>query len=258
MKTIAIVTGASSGIGKEFFHSVCARGENLDEIWVIARNAEKLNTLQETTSIPLRVFSLDLSTKEAVQTLEKELAEQTPSIQYLICASGFGRFCGVEDDKRETLENMVDLNCRSIVGLTRASAPYLAKGGLVILVASVAAFQPIPYIATYAATKAFVLSYGRALNKELKKTRGARCLCVCPFWTKTAFFDRALAEQTVVKKYAVMYEPKQIVKRAWKDVKKKNRDVSVCGAYSKGQKLLVKILPHRLVMWVWMQQQGLK
>ena len=258
MKKIAIVTGASSGIGKEFFLSLREKSTEFEEIWVIARNAEKLNALRETTEIPLRVFSLDLSAKEAVQTLEKTLEEETPQIAYLICASGFGRFCGVQDDARETLENMVDLNCRSIVGLTRACAPYLIKGGLVMLIASVAAFQPIPYIATYAATKAFVLSYGRALNKELKKTRGARCLCVCPFWTKTAFFDRALAEQTVVKKYAVMYEPKQIVSRAWKDVKKKNRDVSIFGAYARGQALLVKLLPHRLVMRVWMKQQGLK
>ena len=258
MKKIAIVTGASSGIGKEFFHSVCERAEDLDEIWVIARNAEKLNALQETTKLPLRAFSLDLSAKEAMQTLEKTLVEETPQIKYLICASGFGRFCGIQDDERETLENMVDLNCRSIVGITRACATYLIKGGLVMLIASVAAFQPIPYIATYAATKAFVLSYGRALNKELQKTRGARCLCVCPFWTKTAFFDRALSEQTVVKKYAVMYEPQQIVKRAWKDAGKKNRDVSICGAYARGQALLVKLLPHRLVMRIWMQQQGLK
>ncbi len=258
MKKIAIVTGASSGIGKEFFLSLNEKAKDLEEIWVIARNAEKLNALQETTQTSLRVFSLDLSAKEALQTIEKALEQETPQIEYLICASGFGRFCGFQDDERETLENMVDLNCRSIVGLTRACAPYLNKGGLVMLVASVAAFQPIPYIATYAATKAFVLSYGRALNKELKKTRGARCLCVCPFWTKTAFFDRALSEQTVVKKYAVMYEPKQIVNRAWKDVKKKNRDVSIYGAYARGQALLVKLLPHRLVMKIWMKQQGLK
>lgn len=258
MKKIAIITGASSGIGKEFFHSVCERGEDLDEIWVIARNTEKLNALQETTQIPLRSFSLDLSAKEAVETVKNALEEETPNIRLLICASGFGRFCKVEDDGHETLENMVELNCRSIVGLTRVCTPYLTKGSLVMLIASVAAFQPIPYIATYAATKSFVLSYGRALNQELKKTRGARCLCVCPFWTKTAFFDRALTEQTVVKKYAVMYEPKQIVARAWKDVKKKNRDVSIYGAYARGQALLVKLLPHRLVMRIWMKQQGLK
>ena len=257
MKRIAIVTGASSGIGKEFFLSLNDRKEGLDEIWVIARSANKLEELRTQTDVPLRVIPLDLSAATATNELEKVLEEEKPSIQYLICASGFGRFNAIEDDSADVLENMVDLNCRSIVGTTRAAFPYIAKGGQVILIASVAAFQPIPYIATYAATKAFVLSYGRAFNKELRKARGARCLCVCPFWTKTAFFDRAHAEKTIVKKYAVMYEPTQIVKRAWKDMKKKNRDVSIHGAYARGQAWLVKVLPHSVVMKVWMKQQKL-
>ena len=205
MKTIAIVTGASSGIGKEFFLSLNDRKEGLDEVWVIARSEDKLEALRTLTDLPLRVFPLDLSAPEATGVLETALREETPSVRYLICASGFGRFNAIEDDSIEVLENMVDLNCRSIVGVTRAAFPYMEKGGQVLLIASVAAFQPIPYIATYAATKALVLSYGRALNKELRKARGARCLCVCPFWTKTAFFDRANSEKTIVKKYAVMY-----------------------------------------------------
>lgn len=257
MKKIAIVTGASSGIGKEFFLSLNERKEGLDEIWVIARSADKLEALRTETDVPLRVIPLDLSSATATKELEQVLEAEKPSIQYLICASGFGRFNAIEDDSAEVLENMVDLNCRSIVGTTRAAFPYMAKGGTMILIASVAALQPIPYIATYGATKAFVLSYGRALNKELRKARGARCLCVCPFWTKTAFFDRAYAEKTIVKKYVVMYKPEQIVKRAWKDLKKKKRDVSIHGVTARGQALLVKLLPHRLVMWIWMKQQKL-
>ena len=258
MKNIAIVTGASSGIGKEFFLSLNNRKDGIDEIWVIARSENKLEELRTLTEIPLRVFPLDLSSPEATGTIDNALKEENPSIQYLICASGFGRFNAIADDEADVLENMVDLNCRSIVGVTRVAFPYMAKGGSVILIASMAALQPIPYIATYAATKAFVVSYGRALNKELRAARGARCLCVCPFWTKTAFFDRAFAEKTIVKKYAVMYKPEQIVKQTWKDLKKKNRDVSIFGATAKGQSLLVKIFPHRFVMWVWMNQQGLK
>lgn len=259
MKTIAIVTGASSGIGKEFFLSLKNQAP-VEEIWVVARSEEKLQALQAETETPIRVFPLDLSKTESSSLLENALKEETPEIQYLICASGFGRFCAVEEDDSAVLQNMVDLNCRSIVGVTKACYPYMKKGGLMILIASVAAFQPIPYIATYAASKAFVLSYGRALGRELKKSKGARVLCVCPFWTKTAFFDRAISEgeNKVVKKYAVMYEPQQIVKRAWKDAKKKRRDVSICGAYSKGQALLVKLLPHKTVMNVWINQQGLK
>ena len=133
----------------------------------------------------------------------------------------------------------------------------MQKGGAMILVASISAFQPVPYISTYAATKSFVLSYGRAFNRELRKMRGARVMCVCPFWTKTAFFDRANSDNDIVKKYTVMYEPSQVVGRVWKDMRHKNRDFSVCGAYSKGQALLVKVLPHRWVMSIWLKQQKL-
>ena len=256
MKTIAIVTGASSGIGKEFFLSLKDKAP-LDEIWVVARGEEKLKALQAESETPIRVFPLDLSKTESSLTIENALKEENVEIQYLVCASGFGRFNAVEADDSAILQNMVDLNCRSIVGVTKACIPYMKKGGAMLLVASVAAFQPTPYIATYAASKAFVLSYGRALNKELRKSKGAKVLCVCPFWTKTAFFDRAESDKNVVKKYVVMYKPEQIVKQAWKDLKKKNRDVSIHGTVARGQALLVKCLPHRLVMWVWMKQQKL-
>ena len=256
MKNIAIITGASSGIGKEYFRSLTQR-ETFDEVWVIARGSGKLQELQAETDMPVRVFALDLSKTESTDELARVFQEEQPSIQRLICASGFGRFNAVEDDDPAVLQNMVDLNCRSIVGLTAAAFPYMAKGGAIILVASVAAFQPIPYIATYAATKAFVLSYGRALNKELRKARGARCLCVCPFWTQTAFFDRAESEKQVVKKYVVMYKPEQIVAQTWKDLKRKNRDVSIYGTVAKGQALLVKLLPHRLIRRIWQKQQKL-
>ncbi len=256
MKNIAIITGASSGIGEEYFKTLSTR-ESFDEIWVVARNKEKLLTLQTYTDAKLRVFALDLSQKESTDEIARILNEEKPSIKYLICASGFGRFSAIEDDDPAVLQNMVDLNCRSIVGITTACYNYMAKDGVIILIASVAAFQPIPYIATYGATKAFVLSYGRALDKELRKSRRARCLCVCPFWTKTAFFNRAESEKQVVKKYAVMYEPQQIVSKTFKDLKNKKRDVSIYGATAKGQTLLVKLFPHRFVMWVWRKQQSL-
>ena len=255
MKNIAIVTGASSGIGKEFFHSLEHKKEELDEIWVVARNEEKLKALS--SSVPVRVFALDLSQKQATDELSRVFNKEQPSIRYLIAASGFGRFCALSEDDPAVLQNMVDLNCRSIVGLTAAAFPYMAKGGLIMLIASLAALQPVPYLTTYGATKAFVLSYGRALNKELQAEKGARCLCVCPFWTKTAFFDRAETEKKVVKKYIALYEPQQIVQKAWKDAKRKKRDVSIYGGKAKFQALLVKILPHRLVMRVWLKQQKL-
>ena len=254
---IAVVTGASSGIGKEFFLSLKDRPETLDEIWVIARNREKLEELKSLTDVPVRVIPLDLSLSASYHAYGALLEEHQPQIRYLICASGFGRFEAVENDDVDTLTNMVDLNCNGVVGITRASLPYMGKNSQMLVIASVAAFQPIPYIATYGATKAFVLSYCRALNRELKK-RGSRCLAVCPCWTKTAFFDRALSENQVVKSYAAMYEPTDIVRHAWKAAKNPRRDYCIYGTVAKGQTLLTKLLPHRLVMNVWMGQQKLK
>ena len=124
-------------------------------------------------------------------------------------------------------------------------------------IASCAAFQPIPYIAGYAATKAYLLSYSRALNRELRY-RDIHVLAVTPFWTKTKFFDRAVndGEKKVVIRYTAMYDPEKVMQRVIRDLKRK-KDVSVYGAKNRCQRFLTKILPHSFVMWYWMRQQKL-
>ena len=152
---------------------------------------------------------------------------------------------------------MTDLNCQAVVAMCQITAPYMPRGSQIINIASVAAFQPIPYIDIYGATKAFVLSFSRALNRELK-SRGIGVMAVCPFWTKTAFFDRAIksVEAPVVKKYAAMYDPDDIVARTWRDAKR-GKDVCKYGFVARVQAGLTKLLPHSVVMDVWMKQQDL-
>ena len=175
----------------------------------------------------------------------------------LVNASGFGKFDAVLESPLETNLNMVDLNCRALMALCQLTVPYMPSDSQIINIASVAAYQPIPYINVYAASKAFVLYYSRALNRELKP-RGIRVMAVCPFWTKTEFFDRAVNEEKpkVVKKYIAMYDPADIVNRAWKDAQK-GKDMSKYGFIARGQGLLVKLLPHRMVMDAWQRQQKL-
>ena len=134
----------------------------------------------------------------------------------------------------------------------------MQKGDGIINIASVAGYQPIPYINVYGATKAFVLNFTRALAEEVKH-KGIHVMAVCPFWTKTEFFDRAIKqdEDAVVKTYIAMYEPKQIVGRALSDYKK-GKAVSLFGFMTKAQLLLVKLLPVSAVMKVWKGQQKLK
>lgn len=184
------------------------------------------------------------------------LEAEQPAIRLLVNASGFGKFQRTDETPLADNMNMVDLNCRAVLALCQVCLPYMKPGSKILNIASVAAFQPIPYINVYGATKAFVLSFSRALNREVKPL-GIRVMALCPFWTKTEFFDRAVVTgDAVVKKYIAMYDPKDIVKRAWADLKK-GRDVSIYGFKARGQVALVKLLPHKFVMDTWMKQQKL-
>lgn len=256
MKKIAVITGASSGMGKRFAETVDRYG-TFDEVWVIARQQDKLEALRATVPFPVRVLAMDLTDRASFDIYRAALAEEPVQVGLLMNCSGYGKFGAVLDTPLEVNLNMTDLNCQAVVAMCQLTVPYMPQGGQIINIASVAAFQPIPYINIYGATKAFVLSFSRALNRELR-SRGIAVMAVCPFWTKTAFFDRAVAdgETPVVKKYVAMYDPADIVRRTWQDAKRK-RDVCKYGFIARFQSGLAKLLPHRLVMDVWMHQQDL-
>ena len=256
MKRIAVITGASSGMGRRFAETVQEFG-TYDEIWAIARRADRLEELKAHTVFPVRAVPLDLSDSASYDAYAALLREEQSEIALLINASGFGKFRAVMDTPLEENLNMVDLNCKAVMALCQLSVPYMPAGSQIINIASVAAFQPIPYINVYGATKALVLHYSRALNRELK-SRGIHVMAVCPFWTKTEFFNRAVAsdEKPIVKKYVAMYKPEEIVAQTWSDAKK-GRDMSKCGFKARMQAIGVKLLPHSLVMDTWLKQQDL-
>ena len=256
MKKIAVITGASSGMGRRFAETIEQYGA-FDEVWVIARRAPELEALRKTVPFPIRPLALDLTDRRSFAAYAEALAAEPVEVGLLLNASGFGKFRAVMDTPLDVNLNMTDLNCQAVVAMCQITAPYMPRGSQIINIASVAAFQPIPYIDVYGATKAFVLSFSRALNRELRR-QGVGVMAVCPFWTKTAFFDRATSSggEGVVKKYAAMYDPDDIVRRTWRDAKR-GRDVCTYGFVACGQAALTKILPHSLVMDVWMKQQKL-
>ncbi len=255
MKNIAIITGASSGMGKEF---VLQLDGQFDEIWGIGLGEEKLKEVENLVNGKFRGFELDLTKDESFEKLTKLLSDEKPNVKYLANCSGFGKFGRYDEIDIKQSANMVDLNCRALVQMTEYVLPYMSEGGRIVQIASVAAFQPVPYMAVYAASKAFVLSYSRALNQELKN-RKIKITTVCPFWTKTAFFDRAKAtkaKEEIVTKYVAMYDPKKVVKKAIKD-SKRGKELSICGFIARSQVRLVNILPKKLVMKTWISQQKL-
>ena len=156
----------------------------------------------------------------------------------------------MEDDLK-----MIDLNCKALVAMTRITLPYMHRGSHILQLDSLSAFQPVPYITTYGATKAFVLSYTRACNAELKP-RGIRMMAMNPAWVKTEFFNHAFqTNQSKVQYFNYVYEAKDVVATGLRDLYRTKKDVSIHGLPVKLQVLGVKLLPHSLVMKVWMKQQ---
>lgn len=248
---IAIVTGASSGIGKEFALKLDSLG--LEEIWIVALDQSGLDETQSLMKTRARSFAVDL-TKDGVDIIKDALERETPDVRWLVNASGFGKFGRYDEIPVEQSANMVRLNCEVLLMLTEYCLPYMSAGAKIAELSSVAAFQPTPYQTVYAATKAFVHSYARALNVELKPRKIHVC-AVCPFWTRSKFFDRAeCTERKVVIKYAAMYEPKDVVAKAYKDIMR-GKDISICGFIARSQVRLVRIIPTKTVMNTWVKQQ---
>ena len=249
---IAVITGASSGMGREFVLRL-AKEKKFDEIWVIARRLDRLQSLQDSVpDVRVRPLAMDLTREDSLEEYRMLLAAENPDVSVLVNASGFGKFGVFEDIELSEQLNMIDLNDKAYVAMTYLTLPYMREGGEIYQLDSLSSFQPVPYITVYGATKAFVLSFSRALNVELKK-RKIRCMAVCPGWVRTEFFDRAVRDDTITY-YNRFFTPEQVVTRALRDMKK-GKDVSVCGASIRAQVRLTKLLPHRLVMKIWCRQQ---
>lgn len=255
MKTIAIITGASSGLGKEFVKLFLKEPE-IDEIWAIARDKQKLQKLRQEAGGKIIIYSLDLSRAASIAEFETVLKDAKPTIKYLVNSAGYAKFCAYKDLSIQETVNMIDLNCSAVVSMSLASIPYMAAGSHIINIASQASFQPLPYQNVYSSTKAFVRNYSRALNVELKGT-GISVIAVCPGWMRTALYDRAkIGADKATNNFVGMVMPDKVAIKALRDAKR-NKDISVYGIYTKAAHFIAKILPQRVMMKIWLKQQNL-
>ena len=245
---IAVITGASSGMGREFVRQTGHFYRNLDEIWVIARRKERLERLRKESRVPLRIFDGDLLKKQVYKQYHSELKEWQPEVRMLVNAAGFGRlgkFADLASESKKLQTDMVDLNCRALTRMIQITLPYMGKGGRIINLASAAAFCPQNGFAVYAATKAYVLSLSRALSSELR-SRGIIVTAVCPGPVDTEFF-RVSGELTAPLKKLTMVKAPAVVRKALKDSRKR-REISVYGVPMKAAHIGAKLLPHRLIL----------
>lgn len=250
---IAIITGASTGMGREFLLAL-DQEYPYDEIWAIARSADKLEKLNELTRSKVRALPMDLTLEENFVQLKTLLEKEKPQIDLLLNCSGYGKFGGVEMVPLEDDLGMIDLNVKALVHMTRLCLPFMKRGSVLLNLDSLSAFQSVPYLNTYAATKAFVLNYSRGLYAELRP-KGIHVMAICPGWVKTPFFDRAkTGDSDAITYYNIVFTPGQIVKTALKDLKKKKK-ISIHDWRIRLQVLGVKLLPEPLVTYIWLKQQ---
>lgn len=245
---IAIVTGASSGMGKEFVKQIGYFYRSLDEIWVIARREERLLRLQKVSVVPLRIFEGDLLGRPVNAALKETLLKEQPDIRMLVNAAGFGKCGSVEEilaeDKNTQLE-MIDLNCIALSRMIFYCIPYMSRGSRIINLASAAAFCPQPLFAVYAATKSYVLSFSRALGEEVRP-KGIVVTAVCPGPVDTEFFDVSGRIENIWKQM-VMAKAPDVVKKALID-SRRGKALSVYGIAMQGARIASKFVPHSLIL----------
>ena len=245
--SIAILTGASAGLGQSFFRSLVARYPDLDGLWLIARRRERLEAMAEGCPIPVTVIPADLTDPAVYDQLGEKLKAEGVKVHILINNAGLGELDNVIDSDWATQSRMVDLNCRALTAVTTVVLPYMERGGFVLNVCSIASFCPNARMTVYSSTKAYVMSFSRGLREELRPL-GINVLAVCPGPMKTEFLDVAnIGDRSKMFKTLPYSDPAIVADRAVVKAGK-GRSVYTPKFLFKFYRVLAKLAPHSIIM----------
>lgn len=245
---IAIITGASSGIGVEFFKEM--QKEVLDEVWVIARREQKLNEICEKYGkIKHRVLPMDITCAEKLKEFSSILDLEKPNIRFLFNNAGFGIHGNLDQADYVAQGKMVDLNVRALTEITTIALPYMTKGACIINTCSIASFVPNPRMTVYSATKAYVMSFTKSLRFELKKKK-INVTAICPGPMTTEFLEVAGIDKGVSKAFDTLpyCNPEKTAKKGIR-ASKRGKCVYTPRGFYKFYRLLAKLLPHSLLLY---------
>lgn len=183
---VAVITGASAGLGREFLRLLPELYPDIEEYWLIARRREKLLEAAEGLPRQCRIFPLDLTLDESYEKFSGELEKLHPDIRMLINNSGCGNLGNVGEGELKIQTKMIDLNLKGLTAVTHLCVPYMSEGSRIINVSSIASFCPNPRMTVYSATKSFVTAFTFGIAEELKD-KGITATAVCPGPMDTEF-----------------------------------------------------------------------
>lgn len=245
---IAVITGASSGLGLEYAREVYNTRADLDEIWVIARREDKLKELQSELGSSVIPVAFDITDTQSVEKYVSLLKEKCATVKLLINNAGFGKLGNFDELSLQENTAMVRLNCEALTAMTAATLPFMDQNSEIINSCSIASFAPNTRMAVYSSTKAYVMSLSRALREELKP-RKINVLAVCPGPMDTEFLAIANIPKGASKTFDTLPRVNARV-MAVKSLKasRKGKSVYTNRIFYKFYRILAKLLPHSLVM----------
>ncbi len=237
---IAIITGASSGMGMEFARQLDRNIGKTDEIWLLARRREPMEQLAGTMRTRAKTIVIDMTNEREMAQFAEVLAISNPKITVLVNCAGVGSYGEFVKQSSADISGMIRLNIMALTQMTEICLPYMRRGSRIIQFSSGAAFVPQAAFAVYAATKSYVYSLSRALSKELQ-AKGISVTAVCPGPVNTPFLAHAYGDASHMGrlKKLTMAKTECVVAKAIADCKM-GKSVSVCGLPMKALYLLTQ------------------
>ena len=247
-KKTAVITGASAGLGREFLRAIPMYFPEIEEYWLISRSREKLeDAAKNITGADVKIFPLDLASKESYALLEREYDMLKPEIALLINNAGCGFLGNVGEGELERQSAMIELNLGGLTAVTHLTVPYMVRGSKIINISSIASFCPNPRMTVYSATKSFVTAFSLGNGEELKE-RGITSTAVCPGPMDTDFIVAGgIKGQSKAFDRLPYCSPEKVARGALKAAKK-GRSVWTPTFFYKFYRLVAKLVPAKLMM----------
>lgn len=242
---IAVITGASMGLGEEYSRQILEKFVYLDEIWLIARSIDKMQDFAA-LSAKLKPIAFDLTSDSYYNSITELFTKNNVEIDLLVNNAGCGDYNAFINSDLNKQLNMVNLNNNGILKTTHAALPFMKKGAKILNISSIASFVPNANMSVYSSTKAFVTSFSLATRYELK-SKGINVTAVCPGPMNTPFLDTANLKGSPAFKKLPYCIPGKVVAQSLRQVKR-NKALSINKFFYRLFRFLSKILPMSILI----------